>query len=126
MIQSRDQVIWMSPTAKDPGHPRRIADLAVIGAVKRANRLLKDQRYAPRCEQRFERPAVEPADDQPLDQDAGDSGRQKGNRQGDQQRIAEQARPGGSNDLLHRERGIGTQHHHLAVRHVDHRPSRRR
>ena len=45
---------------------------------------------------------------------------QEGERQRDQQRGVEQVRRGGADDLLHDEGRVGAQHHHLAMRHVDH------
>ncbi len=43
----------------------------------------------------------------------------KADGNGDRQRVVEQPRREGADELLHHERGVGAQHHHLAVRHVD-------
>ena len=48
------------------------------------------------------------------------AGDQEGQRDGDDQAGAEQAGRVGADDLLHDEGGVGAEHHHLAVRHVDH------
>ena len=72
------------------GHPRRVADLAVVGPEDGAHRLLQDQRQAPGGEQRLQRPAVEEADDAALDGDADGAGDEEGERQGDGQRPVEQ------------------------------------
>ena len=101
------------------GHPGRIADLAVLGAEDGADGLLQDQRDAPGGEQRLERPAVEEADHRPLDDDADAPGDEEGERQGDQQGRVEEARKRGADHLLHDEGGVGAEHHHLAMRHVD-------
>ena len=47
------------------------------------------------------------------------AGDQEGQRHRDQQRIVEQARRRGADDLLHDEGRVGAEHHHLAMRHVD-------
>ncbi|KAI9877602.1 MAG: hypothetical protein M1823_007079, partial [Watsoniomyces obsoletus] len=49
------------------GHPGRVADFAVGRPEQGADALLQDERDAPGGEQRFQRPAVEPADDAALD-----------------------------------------------------------
>ena len=101
-------------------HPGRVADLAVVRAEDGAHRLLQDQRQAPGGEQRFQRPAVEEADDAALDRDA-DGARRPGRRAA--RRSAANSRTGagyvGADDLLHHEGGVGAEHHHLAMRHVD-------
>ena len=43
----------------------------------------------------------------------------KADGNGDRHRIVEQPRRQVAHEFLHHERGIGAQHHHLAVRHVD-------
>ena len=105
--------------AERAAHPRRRADLAVGRAERGAHRLLQDQRQAPGRQQRFQRPAVEEADDALLDQDADHAGDHEGERHRDQQRIVEQAGAAGADVLLHHEGDVGADHHHLAVRHVD-------
>ena len=47
------------------------------------------------------------------------AGDQEGERDGDRQRVVEQPGAAGADDLLHDEGGVGAEHHHLAVRHVD-------
>ena len=47
------------------------------------------------------------------------AGDQERARDGDGERVVEQAGRLGADDLLHDERRVGAQHHHLAVRHVD-------
>ena len=64
-------------------HPGRIADVLVGRAEAGPHRLLQDQRNAPGREQRFERPAVEEADDAAFDQDADGAGDDEGERDGD-------------------------------------------
>ena len=51
--------------------------------------------------------------------DADRAGDQKGERQRDHQRIVEQRRIVGADQLLHDEGRVGAEHHHLAMRHVD-------
>ena len=43
----------------------------------------------------------------------------KASGNGDDQRAVEQARRAGADQLLHDEGGVGAEHHHLAMRHVD-------
>ena len=100
-------------------HPRRIADLLVGRAERGAHRLLQDQRDAPGGEQRFQRAAVEEADDAALDQDADEARDQERERHRDEQRIVEQAGIAGADQVLHDEGRVGAEHHHLAMRHVD-------
>ena len=100
-------------------HERRIADLAVVRAERRAHRLLQDQRKPPGRQQRLQRPAVEKADDAALDQDADEAGDQERQRNGDGERVVEQRRMAGADRILHHEGHIGADHHHFAVRHVD-------
>ena len=107
------------PELERAAHPGGIADLAVGRAEDGAHRLLQDQRQAPGREQRFQRAAVEEADDAALDQDADRAGDQEGQRHRDQQRVVEQAGIAGADDLLHHEGGVGADHHHLAMGHVD-------
>ncbi len=52
-------------------------------------------------------------------EDADAARHQEGERQGDQERGVEEVRRRGANDLLHDEGRGGTQHDHLAMRHVD-------
>ena len=73
-------------------HPGRRADFAIGRTEDRADGLLQDERQAPGGEQRFERPAIEEADDAALDADADHAGQSKGERQRDEQRIVEKAR----------------------------------
>ena len=101
-------------------HPGRIADFAIVGAERGAHRLLQDQRQAPGRQQRFQRPAIEEADDGALDHDADDAGDQEGERNRDRERIVEQRRIARADHLLHHEGDIGAEHDHFAVRHVDH------
>ena len=101
-------------------HPGGITDLAVGGTEHGAHGLLQDQRQTPRRQQRFQRPAVEKADDAALDQDTDPAGNDEGQRHGNQQRIVEQPGITGADDFLHHERDIGPDHDHLAVGHVDH------
>ncbi len=91
----------------------------LVGPKRGAHRLLQDQRQAPGREQRFQRPAVEEADDALLDQDADEARHHESQRHRDQQRIVEQPRAAGADVLLHHEGDVGADHHHLAVRHVD-------
>ena len=51
-------------------HPARIAHFAIGGAIDGAYTLLQHQRDAPGGQQRFQRPAIEPADDAAFDGDA--------------------------------------------------------
>ena len=67
----------------------------------------------------FQRTTVEEADHRALDQDAHQRGEQEGERQGDGQRPVEQIRRLLTNEFLHHEGGVGAQHHHFAMRHVD-------
>ncbi|MBA7700191.1 hypothetical protein ES703_108900 [subsurface metagenome] len=100
-------------------HPGGIADLAVGRTEGGAHRLLQHQRETPGGEQCLQRTAVEETDDAALDGDPDRAGDQKGERHRDQQRIVEQAGIGGADHLLHHEGGVGADHHHLAMRHVD-------
>ena len=61
-----------------------------------------------------------------LDQDADAAGDEEGERHGDEQRPVEQARRMGADHLLHDEGGVGAEHDHLAMRHVDDAHERRR
>ena len=49
----------------------------------------------------------------------GAAGDQESERNGDRQRIVEQRRIAGADELLHHEGRVGAEHHHLAMRHVD-------
>ncbi len=98
MIQRRFQVIVRPPSSNGAGHPGRVADLAVGRAEDGAHRLLEDQRYAPGGQQRFQRPAVEEADDAALDGDADGAGDEEGERQGDRQRPVERG-PGSASRM---------------------------
>ena len=109
----------MWPDFERAAHPRRIADLLVGRAERRAHRLLQDERQPPGGEQGFQRTAIKEADDALLDQDADESGKEKRERHGDEQRIVEQCRIVLPDQFLHDEGDIGAEHHHLAVRHVD-------
>ena len=51
--------------------------------------------------------------------EADRSGDQEGERQRDDQRPVEQAGEGGADHLLDDEGGVGAEHDHLAMRHVD-------
>ena len=51
--------------------------------------------------------------------DADRAGDEEGQRHRDQQRIVEQAGIAGADHLLHHEGGVGADHHHLAMGHVD-------
>jgi hypothetical protein len=101
-------------------HPARGRDLAVVGAEHRAHGLLQDQGEAPGGEQGLERAAVEAADDAALDQDADAARDQQGQRKGHQECVIEAGGPARAAELLHDIGRVGAQHHHLAVRHVDH------
>ena len=107
------------PEIERAAHPGRVADVLVGGTEGGAHRLLQDQRQAPGREQRLQRPAVEEADDAALDQDADEAGNDECERNGDGKRIVEQRRIVGADHLLHHEGGVGAEHDHLAVRHVD-------
>jgi hypothetical protein len=107
------------PEFERAAHPGGIADLAVGRAEHGAHGLLQHQREAPGREQRFQRAAVEKADDAALDQHAEGAGDEERQRHRDQQRIVEQAGIAGADDLLHHEGDVGADHHHLAMGHVD-------
>ena len=107
------------PEFERAAHPGGIADLAVGGAEHGAHGLLQHQREAPGRQQRFQRAAIEKADDAAFDQDADGPGDEKRQRHRDQQRVIEQAGIAGADDLLHHEGGVGADHHHLAMGHVD-------
>ena len=51
--------------------------------------------------------------------DADRAGDEEGQRHRDQQRVVEQGGIAGADHLLHHEGGVGPDHHHLAMRHVD-------
>ena len=98
------------------GEERRRIDLPVAGAEHGAHRLLQDQRHAPGGQQRLQRPRVEIADDGALQHDAGGPGDQEGDRQRQHHRpIRHRSR----HEHLHDVSGVGAEHHHLAMRHVD-------
>ncbi|MND97065.1 hypothetical protein D3C80_893750 [compost metagenome] len=80
---------------------------------------MQDERDAPGGEQRFQRPAIEEADDAALHHQADKTRHQKGGRQGNRQRPVKQAGEMAADHLLHHESGVSTDHHHLAMRHVD-------
>ena len=120
MIHSRFQVMVEPAELEGAGHEVRRADLAVGRPEGGAHRLLQDQADAPGGEQRLERPAVEEADDAALDGDA-DQRRRPGRPAGWRWPASSRTGQGalGADQLLHDEGGVGAEHHHLAVRHVD-------
>ncbi len=78
MIHRRFQVIDRPPSAKAPDIQLGLRDLAVGRAEDGTHRLLQDQRDAPGGQQRFERPAIEVADDDALDDQADEAGEEEG------------------------------------------------
>ncbi len=103
-----------------PAHPARCVDVEIVGAEDGANRLLQHQRQPPGGQQRFQRAAVQPADQRALDSDTDQAGDQEGERDRDRQAGAVQRRSRSVDRLLHDKGRIGAEHHHLAMRHVDH------
>ncbi len=102
------------------GHPIGIGDLLVRRAEHRAHRLLQDQADAPGREQGFKRAAVEKADDAALERDADQAGNAKGDGQRNQNIGAEKSRrQHGAKNFLDDIGGIGANHDHFAMRHVD-------
>ena len=89
-------------------------------AEDRAHRLLQDQDDAPGGEQRLERPAVEEADDAALDERCRPAPATR-NATGSAMTSEQSNRPGSgrADQLLHDVGGVGAEHHHLAMRHVD-------
>jgi hypothetical protein len=85
-----------------------------LSAEKRA-RAAAGQAHAERRQQRLERPAVEKADDRPLEDHARGAGDEEGGGDGDQDRSFDVLR----HHQLHDIGGVGAQHHQFAVRHVD-------
>jgi hypothetical protein len=81
--------------------------------------LLKNEADAPGREKGFQRPAIEETDDATFDGDADQRRDQKRERDRDRQRPAEILRRGVAEEFLHDEGGVGAEHHHFAVRHVD-------
>ena len=74
----RFQVIVRPPSANEPDIQDGIADFRLVGPKMVRIDLLQDQRDAPGGEQRFERPAVEEADDAALDDQADGAGDEEG------------------------------------------------
>ena len=72
-------------------HQRGILDLHVLRAEERAHGLDQHQADAPGREQRFERPAVEPADHRALEHHADQPRNHEGGRDGAQQVPVESA-----------------------------------
>ncbi|MEY2824002.1 MAG: hypothetical protein RLZ64_540, partial [Pseudomonadota bacterium] len=90
------------------------------GAAHGAHELLQDQADAPGGQQRFQGPAVEAADHRLLQQQARQAAHQEG--QGDRHQDVDREqriRQHRLEDVLHHEGGVGTEHHQLAVGHVD-------
>ena len=86
MIHMRPEPIERPPSWNEPDMKCGRGDQPVVGAEDRAHRLLQDQRNAPGREQRFQRSAVEKADDEALDQHADEPGNDEGQRQRDRER----------------------------------------
>src|SRR6185437_8551072 len=102
------------------GHPARVGDGFVRRAEDRADELLQDEADAPGRQQRLERPRIEETDDAALQGDAERAGHQKRHRQRrDEIDIEPTRREIADEYLLHDIRGVGTEHDHFAMRHVD-------
>ena len=84
-------------------HPGRRRHLAVGRPEDRAHHLLENERQPPGREQRFQRAAIEEADQRPLDHHADAPDDQEGQRNGEHQAGAEQSRQIGLQHLLHHE-----------------------
>ena len=101
------------------GHPRRVADLAIGGTEDRAHELLQHQTQSPGGKQGFQRPAVQKTDDAAFDGDPERAGHQESGGNGDEQRQVESGRRIQAERFLDHECGVGAEHDHLAVGHVD-------
>src|SRR5690606_24184502 len=101
------------------GHPGGGDYHLVGGAENRADCLLEDEGKTPGGEEGFEGAAIEPADDAALDADPDGAGDEEGGGQGDEKGIVEQKREVSADDQLDEEGGVGPEHDHFAVGHVD-------
>ena len=117
-----DAVVGERDSARElqgAAHPFRVADFPVGRPEDRADRLAEDEAHTPGGQQGFQRPPVEPADDGPLQPRAERRGGEEGRRRRDGERQAEELRREGAEQFLDHEGGVGADHHHLAMRHVD-------
>ncbi len=102
------------------GHPTGVGDRSVRRAEDRAHRLLQDEPDAPGRQQGFERPAVQETDHRALEDDPDRAGDEKPHRDRDDEIGAEPVRRQEcAKELLADKSGIGAEHDHLAMRHVD-------
>jgi hypothetical protein len=112
--QDEDPVV-RQPYAADvepAGEPAGRGDLDVRGTEDVPGHLLEDQADAPRQQQRVQRPAVEPPDHQPFQDQPEHAADHERDGQSDRHGLAADQR-------LHQERGVGAGHDELSVRHVD-------
>src|SRR5690606_27558461 len=98
-------------------HEFRCLHRLVEAAENGAHQLLQHKADAESSEQGFQRPAIEEAYDTALNGNADGPGNNKGGGNGDDNR---QGNVVGENVMLQYEGGVGTKHHHFAVRHIDH------
>ena len=112
-------MICSCPRVNEPDIHCGCDDGLVGGTEDRSHALLNDQREAPGREQRFQRAAIEEADDPSFDRDASSRRDKERGRDRDQERPLHQTGRGGDDDLLDDIGRVSAEHHHLAVRHVD-------
>ena len=91
MTKTRFQPKMTSLTVQLPLSQVGRIDLHVVRAEGQAEELLEDQRDAPGGEQRFERAAVEEADDAALEDDADERGHDEAERERDEKVVVERA-----------------------------------
>src|SRR5260221_8676922 len=101
-------------------HPHRVFDLHVGRAEYRSYSLYQRETDAPGREQRFQRPAVEPANHAALERHADECRDHERRRHCASQVPIEGARRVASEQVLHHVCRIRADHDELAVRHVDH------
>ena len=101
-------------------HPARIADLHVLRAEQAAHALHQHQADAPGRQQRFQGPAVEPADHGAFQRHAHQRRDQEGQRQRRRHVPIQPARQPGAEQRLHHIGNVGADHQQLAMRHIDH------
>ena len=100
-------------------HPRRVGHFHVLRAEDLAHELDQEQADAPGRQQRLQRPPVQPADHGALQRHAHQRGGQERHRHSERRIPIDQPRRIALDDLLRDVGGIGADHDHLAVRHVD-------
>jgi hypothetical protein len=99
--------------------PGRVFDLDVLRPEELTHRLDQDEAHAPGGQQCFERPTIEPANDRAFDQDADSRSHHEGHRQRDHRIPGEGLGHPGPERALGGVGGIGADHDHFAVGHVD-------